>query len=350
MRKRIFLAVLIALAISGSLAFAGGRQAGGGADGKTTIGRVVFDMSHPYQQADNACSEARAKELGINYIYLDGKSDAEAQANGVADLIARKVSGIIVQPLDGAAIQPSVDEAIRAGIPIVTFYQQPVNKNVPTVMIDEASSSKELGALAAKKWIEWYPNKPIKIAIIDQPDVAFVIENRSDAFIAGVRSVAANAEVVARLDGKGVRDASMAAGDDLLQSHPEANIIFGINDDSSLGCLAAYEAGGRAKAVNGVPQTELIVGCGGTESEMLKVFDPKSALKMTMALSARANGEALVDTVMGIISGRIPRQGETIVTTQNKVIDFYSMTIDDGQKFLTEEFKSTLNLRKEIGI
>jgi ribose transport system substrate-binding protein len=345
----MFLVMLLALVIGGSLVFAGGRQAGGGTDSKITIGRVVFDMSHPYQQADNACSEARAQVLGVNYIYLDGKSDAEAQANAVTDLISRKVAGIIVQPLDGAAIQPSVDEAIRANIPIITFYQQPVKKNVPTVAIDEKSSSIELGALAARKWQEWYPNKPIKIAIIDQPDVAFVIENRSDAFITGVRSVVPNAEVVARIDGKGVRDSSMAAGDDLLQSHPEANVIFGINDDSSLGCLAAYEAGGRGKAVNGIPQTELIVGCGGTESEMLKIFDPASALKMTMALSARANGEALVDTIMKVINGQIPRQGETIVTTQNKIIDFYNMTIEDGQKFLVEEFKSKIDLKKEIG-
>jgi ribose transport system substrate-binding protein len=348
MKKCVWLVALIVLGIGGLPVFAGGRQAAG--SGKPTVGRVVFDMSHPYQQADNACSEARAEALGINYIYLDGKSDAETQANGVTDLISRKVSGIIVQPLDGAAIQPSVDEALKAKIPIVMFYQQCVKRNVPCVQIDEASSSRALGALAARKWREWYPSKPIKVAIIDQPDVAFVIENRSDAFIAGVKSVDPRAEVVARLDGKGVRDSSMAAGDDLLQSHPEANVIFGINDDSSLGCLAAYEAGGRGKAVNGIPQTELIVGCGGTESEMIKIFDPASALKMTMALSARANGEALVDTVMKVINGEIPMEGETLVTTQNKIIDFYSMTIEDGQKFLTEEFKSKIDLKKEIGI
>jgi ribose transport system substrate-binding protein len=350
MKKRVFLMVLIALIIGGSLAFAGGRQAGGGTDNKITIGRVVFDMSHPYQQADNSCSQERAKVLGVNYIYLDGKSDAEAQANAVTDLISRKVAGIIVQPLDGAAIQPSVDEAIAAGIPIVTFFQQSVKKNVPTVVIDEASTARELGALAARKWQEWYPGKAIKIAIIDQPDTAVVVENRSNAFIAGVRSVAPNAEVVARLDGKGVRDTSMAAGDDLLQSHPEANIIYGINSDSSLGCLAAYEAGGRGKAVNGIPQTELIVGTDGTDAELLKVYDPASSFKMTMALSAKANGEALVDTILKVINGQIPRQGETVVTTQNKIIDYYNMSVEEAQKFLIEEFKSTTDLKKEIGL
>jgi ribose transport system substrate-binding protein len=342
--------VLIMLAASQSL-WAGGKSQGtSDSSSKVTIGRVVFELTNPYLQADNACSEERAKELGANFIYLDGKSNAEIQANCITDLISRKVTGIIVQPLDGAAIQPSIDEAIQAQIPIITFYQQPIDRNVPSVMIDEASSSRQLGALAGRKWLEWYPNKPIKIAIIDQPDVAFLVENRTEAFIAGVKSVAPNAEVVARLDGKGRRDISMAAADDLLQSHPEANIIFGVNNDTALGCLAAYEAIGRGKAVNGIPQTELIASVDGTEAEMLKIFDPSSALKMTMGLSPKANGYAVVDTIMKVINGQIPREGETIVTTQNKIIDFYNMSIDDAQKFLTEEHKSKLDLKKEIGI
>jgi ribose transport system substrate-binding protein len=348
--RSVFWRVLVLLVIFMMISMIGCSRTKDGASISKTIGRVVFDMSHPYQQADNSFSEERAKFWGASYIYLDGKSDAEAQANGVTDLISRRVSGIIVQPLDGAAIQASIDEALAAKIPIVTFYQQCIKKNVPSVKIDEASSSRELGALAARKWLEWYPTRPIKIAIIDQPDVAFVVENRSDAFIAGVKSVAPNAEVVVRLDGKGVRDSAMAAGDDLLQSHPEANVIYGINSDSSLGALAAYEAGGRGKAVNGIPQTELFIGTDGTESELLKIFDPTSSFKMSMALSAKANGEALVDTVMKIINGDIPMEGETIVTTQNKIIDFYSMTIDDGQKFLADEYKSAIDLRKEIGI
>jgi ribose transport system substrate-binding protein len=328
----------------------GGQQAGGGSESKITIGRVVFDMSHPYQQADNAFSQARAKELGVNYIYLDGKSDVEAQANGVSDLISRKVSGIIVQPLDGAAIQPSLDEAIKAGIPIITFYQQSVKKNVPTLVINQADSATELGARAAKKWIEWYPNKPIKVALIYEPDSAIGVENRARPFIAGVMSVAPNAEVVAMLDGKGVRDAAMAAGDDLLQSHPEANIIYGTNADSALGCLAAYEAGGRGKAARGIPLTELIVGTDGTEPELIKLFDPASSYKMTMALSAKNNGIGLVDTVMKVINGEIPRVGEYIVTTQNKVIDYYSMTLEDGQAYLKDEVGSKTDLKSEIGL
>ncbi len=315
-----------------------------------TIGRVVFDLSHPYQQADNSFSESMAAEKGMEYIALDGKSDAEAISNAVTDLISRGVDGIIVQPLDPAAVQPSVDEALAAGIPIVTFYQQSSSMNTPSVMIDEYTSSKELGAMAATKWMEWYPDIPIKVAIIDQPDVAFVVENRSDAFIEGIHSVAPEAEVVARLDGKGVRDASMTAGDDLLQSNPDANIIFGINDDSSLGVLAAYESAGRGMAIDGVPQTELIVGCGGTDAEMLRVFDPASALKMTMALSAKSNGNALVETLEKAINGEIPMDEQTIVTTQNKIIDFYNMTIDDAQAFLNDEFNSTTNLKEEIGL
>lgn len=356
--KRKFWAIGLTMVTALSLAGCGGGggeadtsvSGSSGGDSDITVGRVVFDLSHPYQQADSAFSEATAKELGINYVAIDGESDAETQANGMTDFVSQGVDGIIVQPLDSAAIQPSVDEALAAGIPVVSFYQAPEDHNVPVVMIDEKTSSFELGALAAEKWTEWYPDQPIKIAIIDQPDVAFVVENRSDAFIEGVQSVAPDAEVVARLDGKGVRDTSMTAGDDLLQSHPEANIILGVNSDSALGALAAYEAAGRGKAEDGVPVSELFVSIDGTEPELIKIFDPASSLKMTMALSAKSNGTALIETMKQVIDGEIPMDEETVVTTQNKILDYYNMTVEDEQAFLEEEMNSTIDLKEEIGL
>lgn len=346
---------LIALLLAFTLILAGcakdnaDTDSPSGEEPEITIGRVVFDMSHPYQQADNAFSEAKAAELGYGYSAIDGMSDAEAQANGVTDFISKQVDGIIVQPLDAAAIQPSIDEALAAGIPVVAFYQAPADRNVPVVEIDEKTSAMEMGALAATKWMEWYPDKPIKLAIIDQPDVAFVVENRSDAFIEGVQSVAPDAEVVVRLDGKGLRDESMNAGDDLLQAHPEVNMIMGINSDSALGALAAYEAAGRGKATDGIPESELFVSIDGTEPELIKIFDPSSALKISMALSAKSNGTALVETMQKVINGEIPMDKETIITTQNKIIDYYNMTVEDGQAYLTDELKSTLDLKSEIG-
>jgi ribose transport system substrate-binding protein len=48
-------------------------------------------------------------------------------------------------------------------------------------------------------------------------------------------------EIVAVLPGDGIKDKSYKATQDLLQSHPDLNGIFAINDPSALGAYAAIE-------------------------------------------------------------------------------------------------------------
>jgi ribose transport system substrate-binding protein len=48
-----------------------------------------------------------------------------------------------------------------------------------------------------------------------------------------------DAVVAQMVDGGGVIDRANPAAADMLQAHPEINVIFGINNDSSLGALAA---------------------------------------------------------------------------------------------------------------
>ncbi len=73
-----------------------------------------------------------------------------------------------------------------------------------------------------------------------------------------MKSHAPDVKLVSRLDGFAVRDKAMAVMEDILQAHPEVNVVFGINDDSALGALAAMEAAGKTK------NNELIVGFDGT--------------------------------------------------------------------------------------
>ncbi len=48
-------------------------------------------------------------------------------------------------------------------------------------------------------------------------------------------------KIVADVNGEGVRDKAMQAAADVLQSHPDLQGIFGINDDSALGTLDAVQ-------------------------------------------------------------------------------------------------------------
>ena len=55
--------------------------------------------------------------------------------------------------------------------------------------------------------------------------------------------------MVAKLSGHGVKDQAFRTAEDILQSHPDLDAIFGINDDSALGALAAVEKAGKSGKV-----------------------------------------------------------------------------------------------------
>jgi ribose transport system substrate-binding protein len=317
-------------------------------DKKLLIGRIEFDLSMPYQQADAKAFEEYGKSIGIDTIIVDGKSNAEAMASGMEDLISKKVDGIIIQPVDGEAISAFVEQAQKAGIPVLTFVNKPTKAHNPHMHLSEADMSFQMGAYAAKKWMEWYPNKPIKVASLGLPSVVTVEHDRTLAFIDGVKSVAKDAQVVAKLDAGGVRDKAMTAAEDLLQSHPDANIIFGLNGDSALGGISAFEAAGRGKAKDGIPLTELFVSIDGSEQEVLKLANPNSALKICMALTPKDFSIKIMDTMLDIVNGKIKMDSDTNVDLNDVMLDYWQTDLNGFQKFISEQYYSTMDLKAEV--
>lgn len=324
-------------------------SAGSAAGQDITIGRIELDLAMPYQQADAAAFEAYAESKGIEAIVLDGKSSPETIASSMEDLIAKNVDGIIVQANDGEAISPFVQEAQDAGIPVLTFVNASTVPG-PNAYLAEYDLSYELGAQTAKRWMEFHPDEPVKVATLGIPAAPVVERDRCDAFVEGVLSVASDAEVVARLDSAGVRDQAVSVADDLLQSHPEVNIVFGVNGDAALGGMTAFEAAGRGKAVDGVPQTEIFASVDGSEQEMVRLADPTSALKLCMALPPKDFAEQLMDLMLQCINGEIDWKEQQDIDMFDVMFDYWNSSIDDLQAFLTDQYKSSIDLKKELGL
>src|SRR5262249_19248027 len=55
--------------------------------------------------------------------------------------------------------------------------------------------------------------------------------------------------IVAELSAEGKRDKAEKVMEDILQAHPDVTGVFGINDDTALGALAAVEAAGKGDRI-----------------------------------------------------------------------------------------------------
>ncbi|MDR1797676.1 MAG: sugar ABC transporter substrate-binding protein [Clostridiales Family XIII bacterium] len=327
-----------------------------GGNGGYTIGRIAYQMGHAYHVADCKFFEEYANADGNEVIFYDGNADGQTMLEQAEDLISKGVDGVVMQPADQGVANTLVQNLQDAGIPVVTFVNKPTEPSItnPHVELNEYPAAFEMGQLAATKWKEWYPDKPIKVGIFDLPSVQQVHEQRAMAFMDGILDIDPEAELVSILDGGGDTEKSYAAAQDMLQSHPEVNIVFGINATSCLGALAAFEEVGRGTATDAIPDTELFASCDGTDAEGMKIFNPNSSLKMTMGLVPSTFARTQYDTLMDILTGKIEMTDDVSVPVTDGLFDYWSNTLDEYEEWLVDEYGMEPgyadNVRKELGI
>lgn len=319
-----------------------------GAKKQYVLGKVPYTLEHTYHQAVVKIGADYAQKMyGAKYIAIDGQANNEKTLAAVETLIQKKVDAIALHTGDAGLMTTAIKEAHAAGIPIVTTLIRPTAKLAPHIQPLEAPSSFTMGQVAAKQWLKAHPDKPCKVAMLDFGGFEQIEEMRTGPFIAGVKSVDPKAELVTQLNGYGSTVKSMEIILDVLQSHPDVNIIFGANDEMGLGALAACEQLGRGKMNNGTPITEVIAGLDGSIPAMIQIYNPNSSFKMTHG-AVRDNAVKEVDTMMAMIN----KQVDPNVYQEQKVLsvemDYWNTPIQEAQRFLEDNFLFKGSLKDEV--
>jgi len=207
-----------------------------------TIGVSLLTRTHPFYQDLEAGLLQAADSAGYKLLINAGEFDVAKQKDQINDYIVRKVDAIIISPCDSKSIGTSAAAANQAGIPVFTVDIACLAEGVKVVS-HIASDNVSGGILAAKALAEAL-NSEGEIAIIDHPEVESVIQ-RVKGFEDELKNYP-NIKIAAKLSGHGVKDQAFRTAEDILQANPGLDGIFGINDDSALGALAAVEKAGKA--------------------------------------------------------------------------------------------------------
>ena len=236
---------------SGSASKPEGQAAASKPSGTTKqIGISILTTANPFFVEISDSVKQAAQKAGYELISVSGEYDANKQQNQVKDFIVQKVSAIILTPCDSRAVGTAIQEANAAGIPVFTAdiaSIAPGAKVITHVATDNYSGGRQ----AAIAMIEALGGQG-KVAILDFPQVESVML-RTKGFREELeeqkKSKGVSIEIVGVLPGDGAKDKSYKATQDLLQSHPDLNGIFAINDPSALGCYAALENAGAADKI-----------------------------------------------------------------------------------------------------
>ena len=101
---------------------AAAEEAAPAAEGGTTYVLVPKNLGNPYFDAANNGAQEAAGELGVTVLYQGSSTaDATEQIQLINSLIAQQVAGLAISANDADALVPTGQEAMAAGIPVVTW-------------------------------------------------------------------------------------------------------------------------------------------------------------------------------------------------------------------------------------
>jgi len=283
----------------GGEAAATGDRPQAGADLSTTeskprtIGVTLLTVQHQFYQDLRAGLEEAAAERGYKVVVNSAEFDPARQADQIDQLIVQKVDALVVCPCDSKSVGAGILAANEAGIPVFTAdiaSTSPIGKVTSHIASDNVAG----GRAAARLMVDALGGAG-KVAILSHPEVASVTD-RVNGFKEEIAQHA-DIEVVAELSANGKRDKAVRVMEDLLQSHPDLAGVFGINDDSALGALAAIEAAGKVGQIK-------IVGYDATPEARSRIED--GGIYGDVIQHPRQIGRLTIGAIHDYFEGRTP--------------------------------------------
>ncbi len=278
------------------------------------IAYMPAGLEFSYYLAMGEGIKAAAAELGCEVVVLapQSGSDINGQVGMMQDAITMGVDVILLNPHDDAAAAPIVDQAIAAGIAVFNINSDATDWETDLTGVigyAQRGGNKEQGELVA----EAFKDQELKIGIIEGLP-GYHSTERCGGFEDGIASHP-NYEIVARLNGQWNVDGGNQAGMDMLQAHPEINMIYCANDQEAMGLLQACKALGREDVV--------IIGNDGNTEALESIYDGDiystvNTVPYEMGLYCC---QAAVDVLCGQFKGGFV-QTPCYVTTQNDVLTF----------------------------
>ena len=287
------------------------------ADGmKIGFSQVTLQSPFYVQLKDGA--EAAATAAGSELVFLDANGDVSKQNNDIQDLISQGVSVIIINPVNPDAVVPSLEAAAAAGIPVITVDRS-VNDGAVAAHIgrDNVAMGRLVGdAVVARLAADGVESA--KIIEIQGDAGGAVMMDRRDGFHAAIEGT--NHNIVQGPYAEYIRANAVVAMQDLLQAHPDVNVIYAHNDDMALGAMQVLTESGRndvlISGVDGLSEALEVMADGGPYVASA-LNDPKYlgdvTIQVAMALAAGKTVPSFVDAGTTAVTasnvGDFPREG-----------------------------------------
>lgn len=254
--------------------------------------------------------KAEAAKAGVETFMLAPQSGADinGQMGMIQDAITQGVDAIILSTHDEAAAAPLVARAVAKGITVVI-----VNSDIaafPTPVHAVVGYSQRKGTYAIGEYlIEQAGGKSLKVGVIEgQP--GYHSTERVGGFIDAIEGND-KFEVVASIPGGWNVEGGNTAGMDLLQAHPDVDVLFAANDYMIMGAALAAKALGQRDLI-------LLGNDGDTAAlEEIEKGSVTATVNTTPFVMGQIALQVTLDSLNGSFKGGFVETPTTIVDGSN---------------------------------
>ncbi len=301
MRKRLLLLLLVFV-----LVFSGAQAA----RKKIEVAMISPALTSTFYIATNAGATEVAKELGWNLYKLapDRETNFQAQVSMAEDMIQRNVDAIAICAINDKAIVAAVEKANKAGIPVFVFNsltELPGGEVVAYIGYDQRAGGRKVGLKAVELLHSKYGELKGKVAILEGVPGYHTTE-RKGGFME-ILNKFPEIEVAASQPADWEREKGMNVTENLLQSIPDLDLIFGCSDAM---------AQGAAQAARSMNKEIFTIGIDGNPDAIEDVA--KQRLTATLAVFPTEMGRLTMRAIKDYFDGKEVPQ---FIKTPTEVVD-----------------------------
>ncbi|MFO8043254.1 MAG: substrate-binding domain-containing protein [Alkalispirochaeta sp.] len=236
--KKILLLTIVVLLLVPLGAFAAGRGETA-EDGEIVVGMSVPGLQFPFFVTMRDEAEEAAEELGARIVFADGQNDSAKQTSDIEGFISRGVDAILISPITVDSQVPVMERAVEAGIPVASVDRK---ADTDDILVHVGADNVEGGRAAARYIIEQLGGSGRVIELEGTPGASAAID-RSTGFNE-VMDDESDVEIVASQPADFSRAEAQTVMENLIESEPEFDAVFGANDEMIIGAIEAMRGSG----------------------------------------------------------------------------------------------------------
>ena len=317
------LAVALVLLVAAAVPLAAASRVGA-QDDQIVIGLITKTETNPFfvkmREGAQAAADAAGAELQTASGQFDG--DNASQVTAIENMITAGVDGILIVPSDTQAIVPTIQRARDEGI-LVIALDTPTDPQDATdalfatdnfragVLIGQYARA-AMGAEAANARIATMDLAPgISVGVLRHngfltgfagEDPALATPGATPAAANEFSEYIENDQVVCAQDTRGDQAQGQTAMENCLQSNPDINLVYTINEPAAFGAYNAIQAAGKENDIMIVSVDGGCTGVEGVQSGQIAATSQQYPLRMA---------QLGVETVVSVAQGGEPPTGYT---------------------------------------